>query len=167
VEDAGLDIVHAKWIDFYNGGWHGSGMDDYEIYGTLDGTHRLDLGHSVHNDTDFLHFNIVGGENFNFTISGFEPQEFNGTVVPAWDRSHDYLEFDWRNAGVSTFAEASAAVHDQEIMNADGIHHDMLLTIDTPNVHGTITFLGLGDYLRAQPGDNWFWNNEIHNTLIV
>jgi hypothetical protein len=167
VADAGLHFIDAQWIDFYNGGWHGSGLDDHEIYGTLDGTHRLDLGHSMLNDTDVLNFSIVGGENFSFTISGFHPQTFNGTVAPAWDRSHDTLEFDWHDAGVKTFAQANAAVHDQEITNADGIHHDMLLTIDTPNVHGTITFPGLGDYLEAQPGDHWSWHNEIFNTIAV
>src|SRR5262249_7701450 len=154
----------------YNGGWHGPvPTDDHEIYGTLDGTHSLTLGHSTLNDTDVLDFSIVGGEHFNFTISGFEPKTFNGTVAPTWDRSHDTLEFDCRDVGVTTYAQARAAVHDQEILNADGIHHDMLLTIDLPNanVHGTITFLGLGDYLRAQPGDHWSWNNEIFNTKAV
>jgi hypothetical protein len=144
--------------------------DDHIISGTLDGTHRLDLGHSMLNDTDVLNFNIVGGEHFDFTISGFHPQTWDPTITSvAWDGHHDLLNFNWVHAGVSRVDQAfDARNHYQTILNADGIHHDVVETIHTSNVDGTITFLGLGDYLQAElqahPGWNaitWFQHDHV------
>jgi hypothetical protein len=150
VDDAGLHIIDGPSII------PNADANDHEIYGTLDGTHQLDIRHSMLNDTDVLAFNLVGGEHFNFTILNFHPQTWDPTRTTTvnWDGTHDLLDLTWTFAGVSTVAEAHAAEHFQTITNADGIHHDVVETIgaagDTTTVHGTITFLGLGDFLQAE-----------------
>jgi hypothetical protein len=146
VDDAGLNIIDGPNII------PNADANDHEIYGTLDGTHRLDLGHSMLNDTDVLAFTIVGGEHFDFTISGFHPQTWDPTRATSvnWDGTHDLLDLNWVYAGVSTVADAHAHETYRTVTNADGIHHDVVETIDTATVHGTITFLGLGDFLQAE-----------------
>jgi hypothetical protein len=151
VDEAGLHM--------FDGPNQALGLDanDHEISGTLNGTHSLSTPHSMLNHTDILDFTLSGGHDFNFTILGFQPQTFNGAGQPNWDGVHDLLEFNWDpSTGVTTLAQAQAAEHAQLAANG----HDVVFTVNAPDVHGTITFVGLADYFLTQNGDHWGWHNS-------
>ena len=151
VAEAGLHIT--------DGPNQALGLDanEHEVWGTLDGTHRLSASHNMLNHTDVFDFTLSGGHDFNFTISGFQPQTFNGAGQPGWDGIHDLLEFDWDpSTGVTSLAQAQAAEHAQLAANG----HDIVFSINAPHVHGTITFAGLADHFQTQSGDHWGWHND-------
>ena len=152
VDQAGLHITDGRNQAF------GLGVDDHVISGMLDGTHTLSATHSILNVTDAFDFTISSGHDFNLTIQGFHPQTYSAGQQPNWDGIHDLLFLNWDpSTGVTTFAQAQADEH------VHVVGHDVVFNIDAQNVHGSITFTGLADYLSTQSGDTWGWhNNFVH-----
>ena len=147
-EEAGLNVAD-------NGG------NRHTIEGVLDGTHTLTTAHSMLNTTDFFDFHIVGGHDFNMTISGFNPLWTTGAPTTAQlqaDPVHDLLTFDWDpSSGVTNGTQAHNAV------TSHVVSHDVVLDIHTATVDGSITFRGLVD-LEPHNGDSFGWLNATHPT---
>jgi hypothetical protein len=146
VEQAGLSIAD-------------DGGNRHTIEGVLDGTHNLTATHSMDNTTDFFDFHILGGHNFNMTISGFSPQWTSGTPTTAQllaDPVHDLLTLDWDpSTGVNNGTDAKNAVTTHVVGN------DVVLDIHTATVDGSITLKGLVDEPH-NGGDNFGWVNATH-----
>lgn len=146
VEEAGMNISDR-------------GGHRHEIEGTLDGAHTINAHHDMLNTTDFFDFHIVGGHDFNLTVSGFNPQWSNTALTNGQlqsDPVHDLLKLDWdRSSGVTDHAQELAAL----TTHVQG--HDVVLDIHTSTVDGTITFKGLADL--ASPGaDHFGWVDVFH-----
>jgi hypothetical protein len=135
-----------------------SGAEGHLISGDLNGTQTLSLNHIVDGvqnpllGADTLDFTVKGGHNFNMTIHDYNPLLFvappnNGNLTQITDDpTHDFLQIEWDpSSGVSTFGQAAAA----ETFHMANNNHDLVMNINTPTVHGSITFQGLGDLVPA------------------
>src|SRR5262245_21737731 len=101
---------------------------------------------------DFFYFEIDGGHNFNLTITDFHPQTRTpGTAEPTLaqamaDPIHDVLELKFApSSGVSTDAQADAAFVLTNGSPFQIVGHDMVLTVHTDYVDGTITLEDAAD----------------------
>jgi hypothetical protein len=147
VAQAGLNIVEGT-------------NHSHTVWGELDGTHRLVATHSALNGKDTFDFTVEGGHDFNLTIAAFNPLFWNA-IPPTQsllltDPIHDLLElrFD-ASTGVTNQTQAFAAERVQTI------GHDVVFSIHTATVNGTITFEGLADHVPANETANFSWINII------
>jgi hypothetical protein len=155
--------------DVINGG---DGND--QIWGLLDGTDVVSGGD--HKDVngnniwgkDYFNFDLVGGHNFNLTITDFHPQIWTGNRAPTEaqamaDPLHDVLQLTFeQSTGVMTDAQADAAF---VLTNGDPfkiVGHDVVLTIHTSQIDGTITLSGAADLLTDSNHHFTVYDGAVH-----
>jgi hypothetical protein len=137
----------------------------HTITGVLGGTDFLNMTHltnGVQNPylgKDTMNFTIEGGHDFHLTLEGFNPLLWNGTP-PTQSQLltsfHDLLELTFDpSTGVTSQQGANAAEHISQV------GHDIVLTIHTGDVDGTITFQGLADLIPPGQTENFSWLNII------
>jgi hypothetical protein len=154
---AGNDSINGGGgNDVINGG---DGND--RIWGQLDGTdvvsggdHKDIYGNDVWGK-DTFNFDIVGGHNFNLTITDFHPQIWTGSTAPTVSQAvadpiHDVLELWFEpSTGVTTDAQADAAFVLTNGNPYQFVGHDIVLTVHTPYVDGSITLKGAADLVDS------------------
>ena len=111
------------------------------ITGDLGGTDRLTGGGGF----DFYNL-FVGDDDFAVTITDFAPAGWTGSDSgPRYTESQarlrgDVLKLNFTvDSGIKTDAQADASI------DFDIVGSDVVLTVDTREVHGTIRLLGVGD----------------------
>ena len=143
--------------DVINGG---DGND--EIWGLISGTSVLTGGDRVDPATganvwghDVFDLLIEGGHNFNVTITDFHPIIWTGNTAPTAQQAfadpiHDALRLTFdTSTGVTTDAEADAAFVKTNGVPFQISGHDVVFTVHTGNVDGTIRLQGAADQIDA------------------
>jgi hypothetical protein len=124
----------------------GAGRDNFT--GLLSGTTVATGGA----DRDQFNFH-VGDDDFNLTVTDFQPLLYNGNTQTApseaaarADMNHEFfhLTFDYESGAHSALEVYNAMHFSGYVDHADGTT-DAVWTVDTANVHGTITFQGVLD----------------------
>ena len=164
VAEAGLHITDYQppTVPFF------SFIPGNEISGVLDGTHSLTLVHNMLDRQHDLNFTIEGGHNFNLTLAGFEPLMHGSATPPEWQLGfsngvpHDLLQLTFdTSTGVTNLAQAAADQHVEQHGN------DIVLHIDTPSAHGTITFQNIADLVPAGQTEFFSWIDHVGNATQV
>jgi len=144
-----------------------TGQHSHVISGDLDGNFTLNLFHgpqaAQQNGQDTLDLTVNGGHNFNLTLQNFNPALWVGGIPSVgqifgdtYENHHDLL--------ILKFDPSSGVTNAAQIANAEtySVHGSNLeVDINTPTVHGSITFQGLINDVPPGHTDDFVWLNQI------